>query len=55
MELYARHKTEDVRERITGVVLVQMLEDRLLKIEAFPGKKAAEVEDFTSAAKLYER
>ena len=55
VELYARHKTEDVRERITGVVLVQMLEDRLLKIEAFPGKKAAEVEDFTSAAKLYER
>jgi len=32
-----------------------MLEDRLLKVEASPGKKAAEVEGFPSAAKLYER
>ena len=38
-----------------GVVLVQMIEDRLLKVEAFPGEKAAGVEGFTSAAKLYER
>ena len=55
LELYARHMTKNVRELIVGVVLVQMLEDRLLKVEAFPGKKAAEVEGFTSAAKLYER
>ena len=38
-----------------GVVLVQMIEDRLLKVEAFPGRKITEVESFTSAAKLYER
>ena len=38
-----------------GVVLVQMIEDRLLKAETFPGKKASEVDGFTSAAKLYER
>ncbi|SVD57598.1 uncharacterized protein METZ01_LOCUS410452 [marine metagenome] len=38
-----------------GIVLVQMIEDRLLKVEAFPGKKITEVESFTSAAKLYER
>jgi hypothetical protein len=38
-----------------GVVLVQMIEDRLLKVEVFPGKKMPEVKSFTSAAKLYER
>jgi hypothetical protein len=55
VELYARHMTENVRELITGVALVQMLGDRLLKVEAFPGMKADDVEGFTSAAKLYER
>jgi len=40
---------------IAGVALVQLLEDRLLEVEAFPGKKVSEVEGFTSAAKLYER
>ena len=48
----ARHITENVREPIAGVALVQMLEDRLLKVEAFPGLKAADVEGFTSATKL---
>jgi hypothetical protein len=38
-----------------GVALIQMIEDQLLKVEVFPGKKASQVEDFTSAAKLYER
>ena len=55
VELYARQMTENVHEPIAGVALVQMLEDRLLKVEAFPGKKTAEVEGFTSAATLYER
>ena len=47
--------TENVRESIVGVVLVQMVEDRLLKAEAFPGMMAAEIEDFTAAARIYER
>ena len=55
MELYARQMTENVHEPIAGVALVQMLEDRLLKVEVFPEKKASEVESFTSAATLYER
>jgi hypothetical protein len=38
-----------------GVALIQMIEDRLLKVEVFSGKKANQVEGFTSAAKLYER
>ncbi|MCH8296568.1 MAG: hypothetical protein IH873_00740 [Chloroflexi bacterium] len=54
-QLVARHKTVNVSTPIRGVVLLQMVEDRLLKVEAFPGKVAAEVEEFTPAAKLYER
>ncbi len=32
-----------------------MIEDRLLKVEAFPAKQINEIEGFTSAAKFYER
>ena len=42
-------------EQIAGVVLVQMLEDRKIKFEAFPNKKASEVSGFTEKAKIYER
>jgi hypothetical protein len=55
VELKARQMTEDVHEPIAGVALIQMLEDRLLKVESFSGKKATEVEGFTSEANLYER
>ena len=40
---------------LRGVVLFQLIEDRLLKVETFPGKTAAEVSGFTAAALLYER
>ena len=53
--LFAQHMTNNVPEPIVGVLLVQMVEDRLLKAEAFPGKVAVEIEDFTAAARLYER
>ncbi len=42
-------------EIVQGVALVQMLENRKIKFEAFPGKKASEVIGFTSAARIYER
>lgn len=38
-----------------GVVLLQLIGPRSLKVEAFPGKTAAEVSGFDGAAKLYER
>jgi len=38
-----------------GVVLAQVLPNRKLKFEAFPGKTDAEVNGFTGAAKTYER
>lgn len=38
-----------------GVVLFQLIEDRVLKVETFPGKTAAEVTGFTAAALLFER
>ena len=43
------------REPIKGTVLVQLLENRKIKFEAFPYKSASEVNSFTSAAKIYAR
>lgn len=42
-------------DQVAGLALVQMLEDRKIKFEAFPGKKAAEVSGFTDKARIYER
>lgn len=40
---------------VQGVALVQMLENRKIKFEAFPGKTPAEVTGFTNNAIVYER
>ncbi len=45
-------KSNDIVE---GVALVQMLEQRKLKLETFPGKTASQVNGFTNNAKIYER
>ena len=42
-------------EQVKGAVLVQMLGDRKIKFEAFPGKTASQLVEFTSNAKVYER
>ncbi len=42
-------------EYVQGVVLVQMIESRKIKFEAFPGKTASQVSGFTANAKVYER
>lgn len=42
-------------DNVVGVVLLQMLEDRKLKLEIFPGKQASQVSGFTSNAMIYER
>jgi len=42
-------------DQVQGVLLVQVLPGRQLKFEAFPGKTAAGVRGFTSAARIYER
>ena len=49
--LDARNRDSDVR----GTVLFQLLDDRTLKVETFPGSSAVEVAGFTSAALMYER
>ncbi len=41
--------------QVEGTVLVQMLENRKIKFEAFPGKKASQVTAFTASAKVFER
>ncbi|MBI4040129.1 hypothetical protein HY389_02125 [Candidatus Daviesbacteria bacterium] len=40
---------------IQGTVLLQLLEDRKLKLEVFLGKSASEVSGFTQNARIYER
>jgi len=40
---------------IQGVILVQLIEPRKLKVELFPGKTATQVSGFTEQAKLYAR
>lgn len=40
---------------IQGTVLVQLVAPRQLKLEVFPGKRAAEVSGFTANAMVYER
>lgn len=42
-------------DAVQGTVLVQVLPNRKLKFEAFPGKVGSEVKGFTSAAKTCER
>jgi len=40
---------------VQGTALVQLLDDRLLKVEVFPGKTLNQVTGFTDAAVIYER
>jgi hypothetical protein len=49
--LEARNRDSEVR----GTVLLQLVEDRRLRVEAFPGKSASEVTGFTAAALMYQR
>ncbi len=42
-------------DKVEGTLLVQLIEKRKLKVEAFPEKTASQVNGFTSNAKIYER
>ncbi len=41
--------------QVEGVLLVEMVSDRLIKAEKFPGKTASQVSSFTTNAQLFER
>ena len=43
------------QSQVQGVALIEMLEGRKIKFEAFPGKATAQVDGFTGKAILYER
>ena len=43
------------RHVVHGVILLELIEDGKLKVEAFPGKSGSEVIGFTSSTKIYER
>lgn len=40
---------------LQGTILFQVLSGEKLKVEKFPGKTASQINDFTSAAQIYER
>ena len=42
-------------DRVDGVALLELIEDRKLKLEVFPGKTAVEVTGFSDAALIYSR
>jgi len=42
-------------DAVRGVVLMQLLSDRVLKVEIFPGLTASDIDGFSDAALLYER
>jgi hypothetical protein len=46
---------QGISAAVQGALLAQMIEDRRLKVEVFPGKTAADVAGFTGAALIYER
>ena len=45
----------NVNAPLEGVLLVQVLPDRQLRVQYFPGLDASRVAGFDAAAKLYER
>ncbi len=54
-----RSLVKDIRAEsegpVLGVILVQLVEDRRLKVEVFPGETGEEVHDFSENPKVYER
>jgi len=54
-DLYAGPIHVVPENEVDGVMLVQMIEDRKIKLEVFPGKTASQVSEFTENAKIYER
>ncbi len=44
-----------VNDQLSGTMMVQLVSDRQLKLETFPGQTPASLNDFTSAARIYER
>jgi hypothetical protein len=52
---YIPHIRTRAGASVIGTVLMQMTAPRELKVEIFPGRTAADVAGFDSAALLYER
>ncbi len=52
---FAQGLTARNTQNIAGIVLFQLLKDKKLKVEAFPGKTSSDIAGFTNAALLFER
>ena len=54
-QTYLPHIRTRAASTVVGTVLMQLVDERALKIEIFPGKRAAEISGFDSGALMYER
>ncbi|MEX1008406.1 MAG: hypothetical protein WD271_11240 [Acidimicrobiia bacterium] len=52
---YLPHLRTRAGSSVTGTVLMQLVDDRSLKVEIFPGTRAADISGFDSGAQMYER
>ena len=52
---FREHERRDVATSVVGVVVVQVLAGRQLRVEYFPGVRADAVAGFDANAKIYER
>lgn len=52
---YAENLKAQNTNEIAGVALFQLLDEKTLKVEIFPGKTASQVSEFTATALKYER
>jgi hypothetical protein len=52
---YIAHIRTRAGASVEATILLQLISDRQLKVEIFPGKRASEVQTFDAAAQLYER
>ena len=50
-----RERTRNLQGEVLAVFLVEMLQDRTIKVEVFPGRSASQVTGFSEAARLYHR
>ncbi len=50
-----RDQTRNVDNKVLGVFLAQVLEEKTIKVEVVPGRSSAQVAGFSPEARLYHR
>ena len=50
-----RVATKNLEDPVLGVFLAQVMDDSTIKMEVFPGRAAADIQGFSTGAKIYHR